>query len=232
MVKVLPFIEQGVIYTNMANASQKFRFPAFQMTGGGNQPGAPMGVGLRYNAGGQSANPWWRHFSTIELDEVRCPSFAGEPASGLIGSSSKPYYPYASGTQVNPPTNPTPSNPWSVVTTNYKAMVATHFACILNPAPSGGQMLVEKPNGVIVPPENASSKGTSIRSIIDGTSKTIVLAESKEQNYSSWYDGCTSWQVAVPAYRLGASNSTNQSWTQTTPLQPYRITVTPMNSTI
>jgi prepilin-type N-terminal cleavage/methylation domain-containing protein len=224
MVAILPFIEQTVPYNDLANKSQKFRFPAFQMTGGQNGQGiASSGAGNRYNSGGPVMNPWWRHFSTIDLDEVRCPSFGGE-----AGSSYQPYGTYSSSA-VMPPFDPAPSERWDVVTTNYKAMCATHFAC-MNPGAMGytDSTLAEKPNGIIVPPESDASKGTSIRSILDGTSKTILLAESKEQRISSWYDGNAAWQVAVPFDQLNLGNATNQMASTGSPAQPLRV---PMTST-
>jgi hypothetical protein len=228
MVAILPFIEQSVAYADLANKSQKFRFPAFQMTGGTTGTGiASGGAGNRYNSGGPATNPWWRHFSTIELDEVRCPSFAGEPAS-----SHPNYGAYSSGVVTT--FNPAPPNPWNVVTTNYKAMSATHFACMNPNAPgfTSTPPLAEKPNGIIVPPESDSHKGTGIRSILDGTSKTILLAESKEQKVSSWYDGNASWQVAVPADTLSLTNATNQTAGTGAPAQPIRLIVTPAGSGI
>jgi prepilin-type N-terminal cleavage/methylation domain-containing protein len=226
MVALLPFIEQNVAFTNLSNTSKKFRYPAFQMNGGLNQAGAAMGIGNRYNAGGNQGSPWWRHFSTIELDEVRCPSFAGD-----VASTHQNYVPYNSSQQVDKP-NPAPSNPWSVVNTNYKAMCATHFACMIVSNGYSNNQLSEPPNGVIVPPETASSKGIGIRSIVDGTSKTILLVESKEEKLSSWYDGCTAWTVAVPANNLNASNITNQAYqAPQNPLQPIRVSTAIPGST-
>ena len=197
LVKLLPALEESATYNLISGASNKFSFPAFAVIGGSPKAGATTGPGVRYAAGGAGMNTWWRHFSTIDLDQVRCPSFAGDslaPAGTFPGwdKCSSMYMPVA----MNGPTTP-----WGVVTTNYKAMTATHFGCLQNPnvnPPAFDGINSEAPNGVIVPPVNASSQGTAIRSITDGTSKTIVIAESKEQNYSSWYDGTASWVVAVP----------------------------------
>jgi hypothetical protein len=221
MVALLPFIEENVTYNQLANASKKFRYPAFQMKGG------PTSFGCRYNAypGGGAGNAWWRHFSTIELDEVRCPSFAGDPEA-----SHQNYQGYGSASQPDKPM-PDPSDPWNVIITNYKATCATHFACMVDPVmqlpmikgPNGE--FAEQPNGVIIPPATASSKGIRIGAILDGTSKTIVLAESKEQKVSSWYDGCTAWLVAAPAGSLQLSEITNQSPSpagQFKPPQPWK----------
>jgi prepilin-type N-terminal cleavage/methylation domain-containing protein len=232
MVALLPFIEQVPAYTNLSNASKKFRYPAFQITGGTTGTGFSGGIGNRWNSGGPPSSPWFRHFSTIDLDEVRCPSFAGEIESTHIN-----YAPYSSN-PVGMMWGTTPP-PWAVVNTNYKAMCATHFACMMQVLPTSGTGIVaEPPNGVIIPPRNENSEGIAIKSILDGTSKTIVLAETKEQRVSSWYDGCTAWQVAVPAGQLDKSTIANQTvpadaaTAVTKPLQPVRQTpVPPLNTT-
>ncbi|MEX0678245.1 MAG: DUF1559 domain-containing protein [Pirellulales bacterium] len=221
MVALLPFIERNVSYSGLSGASKKFRFPAFQMEGGQTGGGTAKGVGNRYNSGGPSAKPWWRHFSTTDLDEVRCPSFAGEAKSG-----HRNYEPFASSTTTFDKPNPAPYQPWDVIGTNYKAMVASHFACI-NPTYDmiyKDASRAEPANGVIIPPLTATSKGIGIKSITDGTSKTIVLAETKEQTITSWYDGCAAWMVGVPmganAVPAGFKNDTKGPLT---PVQPLRI---------
>jgi hypothetical protein len=118
-----------------------------------------------------------------------------------------------------------PPQPWGVVTTNYKAMAATHFACLQNPSanpPLFDGVSSEPPNGVIVPPVNSSSQGTALRSITDGTSKTIVVSESKEQIVSSWFDGTTSYVVAIPLCSSPSLNN-QSSMPNTYCVQPQRI---------
>jgi len=233
MVRLLPMVEEGVAYTNLSNASQRFAYPAFA-TQGGTGAGTQKGPGCRYQAGGPQATPWWRHFSTIDLDQVRCPSFAGDALS--TGVDTFPgYKACAMDTQVDPPPDPKPSTPWGVVTTNYKAMTATHFGCLQNPtAFAGGAMdqYYELPNGVIVPPETQASQGTAIRSIVDGTSKTIVLAESKEQKVSSWYDGVASWVTAVPIGKCPMGVYNNQTPSASSPAQPIRQNVQQAQSNV
>ncbi|MGD9723080.1 MAG: DUF1559 domain-containing protein [Pirellulales bacterium] len=226
IVRLLPFMEENVMYQNMASVSNKFSFPAFALQGG-MAMGTGKGPGLRYMAGG-TTSPWWRHFSTVDLDQVRCPSFAGDPPSPLTN-----YNPYSSASSPDPLT-PTPSEPWSVVTTNYKAMAATHFGCMQDPQQIMTATLVEQPNGVITPPNNQlglKAGGIGIRSVVDGTSKTIMVAESKEQLYSSWYDGTTSWVVAIPLGSMGQVSNTTTSST-TNPAQPMKVPVTMMNTGI
>src|SRR5262249_9801721 len=149
-------------------------------------------------------------FSTIDLDQVRCPSYA-QDAPSTHGN----YLPFSSTQQPDLPMAPGPSTPYSLTTTNYKAMSATHMACMQNPSVVSGGMAnqMELPNGILVPPPTAGFKGMGIKNIVDGTSKTIIVAETKEPNLSSWYDGTTSWQVAVPicAGGMGASALLNYS---------------------
>ena len=227
MVRLLPALEESVTYNLLSQASGRFSYPAFSLTGGRGQPNdAAAGPGVRYNAGGVTPNTWWRHFSTIDLDQVRCPSYSGDAITASLGNfnnwdrcsstnSMAPDYRMTGGTTV----------PWGVVTTNYKAMTATHFACLQDPLTPGlGNMgsSYEAPNGVLVPPTNASSQGTGIRSIIDGTSKTIWIAETKEPRFSSWFDGTASWVTATP---FGAKTDFALATmpTPTRPLQPYRV---------
>ena len=206
MVRLLPYIEQTVMFNSISAASNKFAFPAMMIQGGlggASIPGASMGLGLRYNAGGPASAPWWRPFCTQELDEIRCPSYAGETISelGTYGPYKTNNMPEFGMWQNNNP--PPPS--WGVQVTNYKAMTATHMACMMNPTSmefttgSGADPATHQlPNGIIVPPRTQSSKGNGLRSVTDGSSKTILLAESKEPNFSSWYDGTTAWVVAIP----------------------------------
>ena len=68
-----------------------------------------------------------------------------------------------------------------VARTNYKPMVGTHMRNGV-PVENGG-MLLTGSNGL---PEGAFS---------DGTSKPILLCETKESGYASWYDGTLNWLV-------------------------------------
>jgi prepilin-type N-terminal cleavage/methylation domain-containing protein len=222
MVRLLPFIEQTAAYNNMSQISNRFQFPAMLNAGGYPDPqGTVSGMGLRYNSGGPSNAPWWRHYAAMELDEVRCPSYAGETISDLPA--------YAIYRSDNMSFNPAPPS-FGVVVTNYKAMTATHMACMTNPNVtgfgSGTPALCEPPNGVIIPPRNAASKGNGVRSLTDGTSKTIMLVESKEQSYSSWYDGSTAWTVAIPpGWRSSVSDLNNPAESLYKPAQPIKQNV-------
>ena len=224
MVRLLPFMEQTVMYNNISNASKKFTYPAFAIVGGTSGNGTNNGPGLRFQAGREPTTNqnYWRHFATVDLDEIRCPSFAGDPTVTpmlpnyiLVSSASQ-----ADGSGTS--TKPSPS--WDVVITNYKALAATHMACMQAPSQiqkGGVATMMELPNGVLIPPLNASSQGVSIRQITDGTSKTLIITESKELQASSWYDGTLAWTVATPLGNSG--NFTNQVASQYNPIQPLKI---------
>ena len=226
IVRILPFMEQTVLYNQLSAVSQKFAFPAFAMIGGPNSTGYSGGTGVRYSFGGTGTIQWMRHPSTVDLDEVRCPSFSGDNPS-----TSNFYAPFSSA--VAPPPGYTGAPWYNSVTTNYKAMSATHMACMQNPANFGSAPMptnyyVESPNGIIVPPtvgvaglSVSQLNGTSARAILDGLSKTIMIAETKEQNYSSWYDGTTSWLTAMPI-DSSVGNMYNQTMNTNTPVQPYK----------
>ena len=71
---------------------------------------------------------------------------------------------------------------------NYVAMVGTHMI-------AQGQAVE---NGALASASALNSQfGRRIAELADGTSKTIVIAESKEQNFTGWYDGSVTWAVAV-----------------------------------
>lgn len=194
-VAIMPFMELGAIHQQLRDSTQKFRYPAFLTQGG--QTG---GFGSRFNVGGGNI-VHWRLVGTLDLDEVRCPSFAGTP------ESVADQYRQHNSTDVgyDPPPRPLPRTPWAITITNYKAMPATHFACMWGAATGWNDNGVfhQSPNGVLIPPLAQTSKGLAIKSITDGSSKTIMLAESKEQKVSSWYDAGGAWQVGVPAGIMG-----------------------------
>ncbi len=43
----------------------------------------------------------------------------------------------------------------------------------------------------------AFDQGRKLAAISDGTSKTVVIGESREKRQSSWYDGSTNWLLAA-----------------------------------
>jgi prepilin-type N-terminal cleavage/methylation domain-containing protein len=121
--------------------------------------------------------------ATTVLPPLKCPSFGG---SGIVENSS---------------TGPSQGVSWSddygttnaVALTNYKANAGTHLVsgsthinngAIGYPTTTGTAFNVSRPNGI------------PMGGLSDGTSKTVLLAETKERGYGSWIDGATSWVTA------------------------------------
>lgn len=73
---------------------------------------------------------------------------------------------------------------------NYVALSATHLDCILGDPQAPNYI---PPNGVIVP----GPQIIKFHDIIDGASKTLVITETREEAYSSWYDGTVAWVVGA-----------------------------------
>ena len=65
---------------------------------------------------------------------------------------------------------------------NYVALAGTHFK------QTQSEGLVFE-NGGLVSGNGRNGKGRKIGELADGVSKTILITESKEENYASWYDG-------------------------------------------
>jgi prepilin-type N-terminal cleavage/methylation domain-containing protein len=202
IVRLLPYLENAPLYNQISQRSAKF-IPQ-------NQTGhiAAFDMSKMTMDGTNTASATNRHFCTIQLDETLCPSFSSDPYSKGVGSAVTVYKP-ASDTKLNG-VDATTSDPFGVALTNYIALAATHNACMLkDPANSD---TVEKPNGSIIP-----GSGLNLRSLADGTSHVLVIAETKEENYNSWYDGTASWGVGAwpegtqPTRAAGTTNP-NKYW--------------------
>jgi prepilin-type N-terminal cleavage/methylation domain-containing protein len=72
-----------------------------------------------------------------------------------------------------------------VETSTYVAISATDIGRILNTDDD------EAANGCLVPPP----QHVTLPEIVDGSSRTLIYAETREKRYSSWYDGTVSWVV-------------------------------------
>jgi prepilin-type N-terminal cleavage/methylation domain-containing protein len=114
------------------------------------------------------------HFSQVSIPVLLCPSFAGEPFS----DAAAPATPYRN---LNPKINPLTGQPVGVALTNYVALTSTNK-----------EFLKTAPNGTIV-----GGKARTMATMRDGTAKTAVLTESKEQSNSSWYDCSGTWVVGL-----------------------------------
>jgi prepilin-type N-terminal cleavage/methylation domain-containing protein len=72
-----------------------------------------------------------------------------------------------------------------VETSTYVALSATDIDRILNTEDEVAA------NGCLIPPP----QHVSLQEIVDGSSRTLISAETREKHYSSWYDGTVSWSV-------------------------------------
>jgi hypothetical protein len=71
----------------------------------------------------------------------------------------------------------------------YVATVGTHT--------TGNTQEPVRENGAIVSGYRRQGRGTGINDMSDGVSKTVLLTESKEEDYNSWYCGSSTWVVAL-----------------------------------
>jgi prepilin-type N-terminal cleavage/methylation domain-containing protein len=74
----------------------------------------------------------------------------------------------------------------NIAATNYVAIVGTHM--------DQSQIPVE--NGTIVTPRKAE-KGRRQGELVDGVSNTVIISESKEERYSAWVCGQSTWVVGI-----------------------------------
>jgi prepilin-type N-terminal cleavage/methylation domain-containing protein len=148
VVQVLPYMEEGLIYDDIANTSRKFKLHA--MDPSLSKTGQPLA-----------------HFSVRVISSVRCPKFAG----GDVATA--PEY-----QQFKPAIG------------NYVAFVGTHIRHQTMP------MGVDE-NGAMATKQARNGKGYKVEELTDGTSKTLLLTESREVNYGSWYDGQCTWVTGM-----------------------------------
>ena len=90
--------------------------------------------------------------------------------------------------------------------TNYKAMGASTYKNLdlaVNVSSTGEPKTLKKPDGVMYP----GSK-TTLESIKDGTSNTIMTCETVETAYSRWTYGCEATLYGLPTSDMGGSGET------------------------
>ncbi|MDZ4819092.1 MAG: DUF1559 domain-containing protein [Planctomycetota bacterium] len=127
----------------------------------------------------------------LEIPTLKCPSFSGDVFCDISQGS----WPGISVT-TNPITQG--SAPGPAITT-YVALLATHKEY------AGGLPTTSpnRPNGAITA---GKSRATSFGSIKDGTSKTVVISESKEQGNAAWIESCGTWTVGLTPATTSTTN--------------------------
>lgn len=182
IVMILPEMEENALYQQMSSNSNKFLAGAFYTAAG-----APL-------SGGTGSF----HAAAVEVPVLFCPSFAGDRiagtdkinTSGTTGANNSPYASggagYAAGTL---------NGGQGCTISNYHACAGTH----IDGAGAGGNTSVKKiwDNGALSFVGTSFGKGRGLAGMSDGTSKTAMVAETKEQAMNSWLDGTTCWLVAA-----------------------------------
>ena len=199
VVQILPDIEEKSLYDAISQGSNRFTDPQ--------GPFDPRIV---------NGTETWRQVSCVTLPALICPSWAGDGytlsnaqvdngstgnSASLSGYGAPEYATIDSST----PGTGIQAYRGHVAPTNYKAMVGTH----ISPTGGVGGKLGVKENGGV---SLTAQTGLTVGSFADGTSKTILLAETKESGYSSWIDGSLCWVVGNDPNQVppGTGNPQNQ----------------------
>jgi len=224
IVQIMPFFEENVLYTRIQQSNAgagarklgKLRDAAFS------EPRHRTDLALTWNA---QTNPYeWE--SKIEV--LRCPSYPGEEAV-----PRSPVFIGGAGINANS----------TVAANNYIALSSTHY---LAGATGGDLATGPPPRGAVGAPATAgcvgkaycgngalpfpgqvgagaasrvTGSGLSMAQIqnADGSSKTVVITETREERYTSWYSGFTSYGVG--AWPMRAEPEGDAPTATTTPIQ-------------
>ncbi|MCA9211467.1 MAG: DUF1559 domain-containing protein [Planctomycetales bacterium] len=170
IVQALPYMEETTLYEDLSRVTQQFKLTAFN-------PALNISL-VDQGSGADDAEVVVKHPAEQNIDFLHCPSFAGEHFAqysygGFFEGGSGGEHPVAG--------------------TNYVAV----SACITRTSRGTVQDWDGQFGGSIISKRKPNSSGLKIRDLIDGTSKTIIIAESKREGYSSWYSGQSSFVTAM-----------------------------------
>jgi prepilin-type N-terminal cleavage/methylation domain-containing protein len=172
-VRLLPFFEEKPLFDRLNQGSNNFTLAPFNTN--------LTVLGGAYNA---TTNPYvWEQ----QIEFMRCPSFPGDETTTITRVAG------------------------DVAIGNYIAMASTHYqgskGMALATSGSRSTSLADCSrtaycgNGAIPFPGGAGAtvtkRGQSFSGLSDGSSKCVMLAESREQLMSSWYSGLASYGVAL-----------------------------------
>lgn len=223
LVQLLPYIEEAPLYARITASSQtpfkygKLRDQAFDSATSDNI--CVQTPGLAYNA---TTNPYnWE----TKIEVLRCPSFPGEEDVAASG-----FYAINGG-------RPAVGNYIALVATNYRTTNDGDLESSPNPTgatsnPGKGCTVGSTTycgNGVLVFPgisggttpanQKITTVGRRMRDMSDGTSKTVMVTETREERFSSWYSGFASYGVGAwpqrdpPKAPVGTNPTPPQWWT-------------------
>jgi prepilin-type processing-associated H-X9-DG protein len=177
-------MEETTLYQTISNNSDKFAQPAFGQAV--NSTSNPKWIGLA--SGNIGA-----HACTAQISGLICPSFSGDR---LVDVSTAPGTSYLFfSTAANAP---------GVAMTNYNLYVGTDIRATIVTGAGGTNYVTPMQNGAMAlngTPASTSnyygSTGSRLSGMVDGTSKTVLSAETKERWFGSWLDGTMNWLVAA-----------------------------------
>jgi len=184
IVMCLPFMEESSIYNAIAVASR----------GDTEINGVPSTLqwtnsSIRYaklTSTGTPPGPGNPHLGQLPLSVLRCASYADETSTTYNG------YSLWSSTDSS-------GNAFhGMWVSNYVATPAVNMPSIDLALGAPTTASAVSPNGLVIPANSGSTAGTKglqFRSCVDGLSKTILLAETREPVFSAWIDGSVNWVV-------------------------------------
>ena len=187
IVQLLPYIEGNTIADSLSDNTNRFQNAAFpnanyQSWSLTSQATATVNTNLA---------------SDVQLEETLCPSYPGEETNNLlIGSGGD-------------------ANSDSTGISCYAAMAATHYT--VHPPSGTVHLATSSPtaslsptdcnsksycgNGTLVFPGYVGSKvtkdGITLAAVRDGTSNTLVISETRDQDQTAWYSGVATYVVAA-----------------------------------
>ncbi|HEV2969721.1 MAG TPA: DUF1559 domain-containing protein [Pirellulales bacterium] len=173
IVSILPQLEENNLYSAISQNSSRFTDT--------NGPFDPPIV---------NGNATYQHVSCVTLPAFVCPSWAGDGYTnsnttidiGTAGGAPANYgAPEYANIDSNQPGTGQNAYKGKVAPTNYKAMLGTHI----------NNKVIKENGGFAL----TAASGLTYGAFADGTSKTILVAETKESGYASWYDGTMCWLV-------------------------------------
>ena len=186
IVFILPEIEEGALYQNIALNSAKFTKEAFD---------AEIVNGPAAN------NP---HVAAVQLKAFLCPSFTGGATvdvSPRIKGNAATEEVETGGPIANYDAPLAKAvGAVGIAITNYQAILGTHIDDIgpaVSPYPLNSASLPTSNNGAMLYRGVGFNVGRKLAALTDGTSKTPLVAETRERRLSSWYDGTFNWLVAA-----------------------------------
>ncbi|MCP4191052.1 MAG: DUF1559 domain-containing protein [Planctomycetaceae bacterium] len=126
------------------------------------------------------------HLAETKVGFLQCPSFAGETVSVLDGA-------YNLGDA-------------EIAGNNYVAIAAATKGC----SDRSGYVDDHDPTlgGTIISKMTPTMRGLKIRELVDGTSKTLIITESKAELMNSWFSGQSAWVIGfMPDVDSGMSGN-------------------------